>query len=82
MRNCRSETKGRYHKSGLQAMWGSKEFFEAVLEAKLLDDVESKGAEASIGVKSSSTRLEDFKIIARTEMQPRTLDSSLTFLVN
>lgn len=73
--------KDNYHKTGALILWGERGFLETGVEAQLSDDGDSKGVEASFGIRSSLDRLPGFKVTARTEMQSRILDSSLIFQV-
>jgi hypothetical protein len=58
------------------------QYIEAGLEARVENGADAKIAEASVHMKSSFERLENFKVDAKTEMQPKMLDNSIKFQVN
>ena len=57
------------------------QYVEAGVEARVENGAEAKIAEASVHMKSSFERLENFKVDAKTEMQPKLLDNSIKFQV-
>lgn len=69
------------HKTDFQASWGMAQYVEAGVEARVENGAEAKIAEASVHMKSSFERLENFKVGAKTEMQPKMLDNSIKFQV-
>lgn len=79
--NFRSETKELRHKTQFLTKYGPSRFFEIGLDARIEKVAELKTAEVSLGWKSSYSRLEDFQITAKAELQPKILDNTIRIKV-
>lgn len=69
------------HKTQLLAKYGPNSFFDIGLNAQVEKIAELRSAEVLLGWRSSSSRLEDFQITAKAELQPKMLDNTIKIKV-